>query len=63
MAGAALTGGCARCGAAPAETGEAELEAPSAMKACGRCRLVAYCSRECQVAHWKKHKGSCQAAR
>jgi hypothetical protein len=23
-------------------------------------RLINYCSRECQVAHWKKHKQSCR---
>ena len=26
---------------------------------CGRCKLVKYCSKECQVAHWKKHKKTC----
>jgi hypothetical protein len=23
------------------------------------CRTVAYCSRECQLKHWKKHKVLC----
>lgn len=27
---------------------------------CGKCRAVAYCSRDCQVAHWPKHKATCQ---
>lgn len=28
---------------------------------CSRCGLTLYCSRECQVEHWKKeHKASCQ---
>ena len=40
---------CARCGAAAAD-----------LKACARCKSVAYCSRECQAAHWKAgHKKNC----
>lgn len=27
---------------------------------CSRCHKVCYCSRECQVAHWKQHKRECQ---
>eukprot|EP01122_Echinamoeba_exundans_P015603 TRINITY_DN7485_c0_g1_i1.p1 TRINITY_DN7485_c0_g1~~TRINITY_DN7485_c0_g1_i1.p1 ORF type:complete len:271 (+),score=19.36 TRINITY_DN7485_c0_g1_i1:39-851(+) len=30
-------------------------------KFCGACLSIAYCSRECQVAHWKLHKITCQA--
>lgn len=30
-----------------------------AKKKCGRCRCVYYCSRECQVEHWKMHKHVC----
>jgi len=26
------------------------------LKACGRCQLVAYCSRECQKADWARHQ-------
>jgi hypothetical protein len=30
------------------------------LQACCRCRLVAYCSKECQKAHWKNgHKQTC----
>jgi len=30
------------------------------LKMCGRCKVAAYCSRDCQVAHWKQgHKGEC----
>jgi hypothetical protein len=30
-------------------------------KKCGRCNTVRYCSRECQVEHWKsEHKSLCQ---
>ena len=33
------------------------------MNRCGRCKLVRYCSRACQSAHWKKvHKTSCVKA-
>lgn len=28
-------------------------------KSCGKCANVCYCSRECQVAHWKEHKKEC----
>lgn len=27
---------------------------------CGRCRLVFYCSRACQLADWKAHKAGCK---
>lgn len=28
---------------------------------CGRCKLVVYCSKECQRAHWAEHKQSCRS--
>ena len=28
--------------------------------ACGNCKLVAYCSKECQRSDWKSHKLQCQ---
>ena len=34
--------------------------APTLM-ACGRCKSVQYCGRECQVAHFKEHKATCLA--
>lgn len=31
-------------------------------KLCGNCKIAAYHSRECQVAHWKVHKLSCNSS-
>lgn len=41
---------CAQCGK------------PGASKRCSRCQTEAYCGRECQVKHWKKHKAACDLA-
>lgn len=44
---------CAECFAKPERSdGKGPL-------VCGRCRLVAYCSRGCQQAAWKEHKQRC----
>mmetsp|Transcript_13469 Transcript_13469/g.27547 ORF Transcript_13469/g.27547 Transcript_13469/m.27547 type:complete len:472 (-) Transcript_13469:15-1430(-) len=32
-------------------------------KRCGKCLVSCYCSRECQVAHWKSHKAQCRLNR
>ncbi|TPX60280.1 hypothetical protein SpCBS45565_g07554 [Spizellomyces sp. 'palustris'] len=32
------------------------------LKKCGGCKIVGYCSRECQVGHWGVHKGECTRA-
>ena len=48
------TGGCGLCGQVP-EEGET-------FSHCARCKVVAYCSRACQVNHWKGgHKKECCA--
>ncbi|RPA86841.1 hypothetical protein BJ508DRAFT_357920 [Ascobolus immersus RN42] len=28
--------------------------------ACGRCRVIKYCNKECQTAHWGQHKKYCR---
>eukprot|EP01116_Phalansterium_solitarium_P025599 TRINITY_DN986_c0_g1_i2.p1 TRINITY_DN986_c0_g1~~TRINITY_DN986_c0_g1_i2.p1 ORF type:complete len:398 (-),score=14.89 TRINITY_DN986_c0_g1_i2:147-1340(-) len=32
-----------------------------ALKACAQCRAAYYCDRECQTAHWNKHKKRCKS--
>lgn len=32
----------------------------NALKKCGKCKIVRYCSPECQKAHWKEHKLVCE---
>jgi hypothetical protein len=43
---------CAAC-----QKSEADCE----LKSCARCKVVKYCSRDCQVGHWKAHKAICKA--
>ena len=43
---------CANCG-----KGE---EASIDLKSCAACKLVKYCSRECQIAHRPQHKRECK---
>jgi len=42
----------------PQQTVCAQCRNP-AKKKCGRCNSVAYCSKECQIAHWPLHKDDC----
>ena len=39
---------------------EGMSETRAAGKWCSGCKVVRYCSRECQVAHWRSHKGLCK---
>jgi hypothetical protein len=48
-------GGLSMCGACLRE--KRLDEAP--FQKCGRCRAVLYCSKACQVAHWRAHKREC----
>jgi hypothetical protein len=32
------------------------------LKTCGKCKRVAYCSKECQKEDWKDHKKNCRPA-
>ena len=35
---------------------------PNASSACGKCRTVRYCTKECQLHHWSIHKPICKTA-
>ena len=45
---------CANCG--KGGEGEADIQ----LKTCTACKLVKYCSRECQIAHRPQHKKECK---
>ena len=45
-----VIGSCANCG-----KGEG-----AKLKACHACKLVKYCSRDCQIAHRPQHKKTCR---
>lgn len=45
---------CALCG-------KAEEAGGVPLKACARCKVQKYCSKECQKADWKQHKKTCVA--
>ena len=40
---------CAACG-----------KGGDSLKSCGACKLVKYCSRECQISHRPMHKKECK---
>lgn len=44
--------GCAFCAKANAKDG-------GPLKKCSGCKIVGYCSRDCQRGHWKAHKVTC----
>ena len=44
---------CSHCGKIHSKT----------LKACSQCKVVRYCGKECQTAHWKGgHSKACQKA-
>ena len=58
---AAMREQCANCGHRESEFGDLERGGDTKnkskrLKKCSRCCVVAYCSSECQKAHWKVHK-------
>uniref|UniRef100_A0A383VVR0 MYND-type domain-containing protein n=1 Tax=Tetradesmus obliquus TaxID=3088 RepID=A0A383VVR0_TETOB len=42
-----------------AEMSEKQLAGGTGTR-CSTCQAVFYCSRECQLAHWKQHKRLCK---
>lgn len=42
--------------------GKREQEHREKLEICTGCRMVQYCSRECQVADWSRHKGACKGS-
>lgn len=38
----------------------AACETTEHLSQCSQCRAVWYCSKECQILHWKKHKKACK---
>ena len=53
--------GCCQAPGCGQQVGSTE-SVGAGLKICGRCRQVAYCSRNCQKAAWKRgHKKECEA--
>lgn len=46
-----VTQQCASCSSATAS-----------LRACARCKVTRYCSKDCQAAHWAAHKPDCKRA-
>lgn len=48
---------CAACGAATPKGSEAPDRLK--LKSCSRCRAILYCSKDCQVSDWTRHRSRC----
>jgi len=51
---------CSACGMKPEDQLHRNIPI-SKLQLCGRCQSVQYCSKQCQVDHWKVHKKDCKA--
>jgi MYND finger len=49
-----------RCKGPGCNKAKEELEEGVNLKLCAKCKLVSYCGKECQKAHWPKHKKQCK---
>jgi hypothetical protein len=45
-----------RCKGPGCDKANDELKEGVKLQKCGKCKDISYCSRECQKAHWSKHK-------
>jgi hypothetical protein len=50
----------ARCELAGCEKADDELREGQRLMKCGKCKETFYCTKECQMAHWKAHKKNCK---
>ena len=49
-----------RCKGPGCDKANDDLEEGATLKKCAKCKDVSYCSKECQKAHWTKHKKLCK---
>jgi MYND finger len=57
--GSVLVTGRQLCKACGSDRRKGSSGASQALLMCTRCKLVRYCSKECQKADWKEHKAAC----
>ncbi|KAJ3732960.1 hypothetical protein DFJ43DRAFT_269280 [Lentinula guzmanii] len=49
-----------KCSASPTSGANVAKCEKRGISACSKCRLVRYCSKQCQEAHWSSHKKDCR---